>query len=246
MSAGKNGRLSVLLFDQQALLRRLCFAQFLEVNGFRVRSVAVEDCGTVERLLAPDDPAIDLVVIDTGDEGCRCATAQTIFECLHHHLPTVPIVVISDRHEWAHVAIALQLGARAYFPSSLDPKILIETLRFVRNGGTFVPPSVLMSAPEPRLPQSAEAKTMQLLGITERELRVLELLQKGQSNKIIARELDIEEGTVKVHVHRIMKKLNASNRTQAALLARQMVEATGFDRIGPPFLGEDTTAPHRL
>jgi DNA-binding NarL/FixJ family response regulator len=246
MSAGKNGRLSVLLFDQQALLRRLCFAQFLELNGVRVRSVALEDCGTAERLLAPDDAAIDLAVIDTGDEGCGCATAQTIFECLHHHLPTVPIVVISDRDEWADVAIALQLGARAYFPSSLDPKILIETLRFVRNGGTFVPPSVLMSAPEPRLPQSAEAKTMQLLGITERELRVLELLQKGQSNKIIARELDIEEGTVKVHVHRIMKKLNASNRTQAALLARQMVEATGFDRIGPAFLGKGTPAPHRV
>jgi DNA-binding NarL/FixJ family response regulator len=59
-------------------------------------------------------------------------------------------------------------------------------------------------------------------GLTPSEQRVLELLKKGQPNKVIARELDIEETTVKVHVRRIMRKLNAANRTQAALVAQQM------------------------
>ena len=181
MSAGKNGRLSVLLFDQQALLRRQCFAQFLELNGLRVRSVALEDCGTAERILAPDDPAIDLAVIDTGDEGCGSAAARTIFECLRALLPSVPIVVISDRDEWSDVTVALQLGARAYFPSSLDPKILIETMRFVRNGGTFVPrvragvgcPSRGWGSPR------AQPRRCNSLGSTERELRGLEYAARG-------------------------------------------------------------------
>ena len=57
------------------------------------------------------------------------------------------------------------------------------------------------------------------------EQRVLELLRKGQPNKLIAPELNIEETTVKLHVRRIMKKLNAANRTQAALVAQQMTGA---------------------
>ena len=71
--------------------------------------------------------------------------------------------------------------------------------------------------------QSTKIWVMDTLGVTERELRVLELLQTGQSNKAIARALAIEECTVKAHVHRILRKLRANNRTQAALLARQMV-----------------------
>jgi DNA-binding NarL/FixJ family response regulator len=62
-------------------------------------------------------------------------------------------------------------------------------------------------------------------GLTPSEQRVLKLLRTGQSNKVIARELNIGESTVKVHVRRIMKKLNAANRTQAALVAQQMADA---------------------
>lgn len=62
-------------------------------------------------------------------------------------------------------------------------------------------------------------------GLTPSEQRVLELLRQGKPNKVIARELDIEETTVKVHVRRIMKKLHAANRTQAALVAQEMAGA---------------------
>jgi DNA-binding NarL/FixJ family response regulator len=66
-------------------------------------------------------------------------------------------------------------------------------------------------------------------GLTPSEQRVLELLREGKPNKVIARELDIEETTVKVHVRRIMKKLNAANRTQAALVAQQMAGASASE-----------------
>ena len=65
---------------------------------------------------------------------------------------------------------------------------------------------------------------METRSLTPSEQRVLELLRDGKPNKVIARELDIEETTVKVHVRRILKKLNAANRTQAALVAQHMAD----------------------
>jgi DNA-binding NarL/FixJ family response regulator len=213
--------MTVLLCDERTLRRR-CLAQFLELSGLRVRITALEKSGQGETFAAPDE-VVDLAIIDTGEKSCNHPGVRRIFDDLRRVLPSVLIVVVSDREDGSAAVEAMQLGARAYFPSSLDPIILVEALRFIQNGGTFVPPSALMNEREPeKLPPSSKAWVMEMLGVTERELAVLELLQRGQSNKAIARELAIEEGTVKAHVHRILKKLRADNRTQAALLARQM------------------------
>jgi DNA-binding NarL/FixJ family response regulator len=85
---------------------------------------------------------------------------------------------------------------------------------------------VLIHAPVHRKQsQGTEAKRTEVHGLTLSERRVLELLKKGKPNKVIARELNIEETTVKVHVRRIMRKLHAANRTQAALVAQRMAGA---------------------
>jgi DNA-binding NarL/FixJ family response regulator len=221
----EEGRRSIVLLYGERTLRRQVLARFLELSGFRVRVTAWEGDGGSEPSAFPGD-GIDLAIIDTGEKLCSHPGVRRIFDDLRRALPGAPIVVVSDREDGSAVIDAMQVGARAYFPSSLDPTILIGTLRFVQNGGTFVPASALTYDRAPQMPpQSSEARAIETLGITGRELRVLELLQKGQSNKAIARELAIEEGTVKVHVHRILRKLHAHNRTQAALLARQMIDA---------------------
>jgi DNA-binding NarL/FixJ family response regulator len=204
-------------------LRAQCLARFLELSGLGIKIVALENI----RDSSPDRiGAVDLAIIDTGEQTCRDPEIRTSFACLHDVLPSVPIVVVSDREEWSAVIATLNLGARAYFPSSLDPDILIETLRFVQKGGTFIPIEVLINAPvHHKRPQGAEARLVEMRGLTPSEQRVLDLLKKGKPNKAIARELDIEETTVKVHVRRIMKKLNAANRTQAALVAQKMAGA---------------------
>ena len=203
-------------------LRDQCLARFLELSGLGIRIVALENIR--ESVLCPNGSA-DLAIVDTGEHTCRDPDIRTSFACLRDALPSAPIVVVSDREEWSAVMDALNLGARAYFPSSLAPDILIETLRFVQKGGTFIPLDALVNAPVHRKrPQGAEGRRTEMRDLTPSEQRVLELLKKGQSNKVIARELDIEETTVKVHVRRIMKKLNAANRTQAALAAQQMTD----------------------
>ena len=204
-------------------LRAQCLARFLELSGLGIRIIALEN---IRESLPGQIGAVDLAIIDTGEQTCRDPDIRTSFACLRDALPSVPVVVVSDREDWSAVIAALNLGARAYFPSSLDPDILIETLRFVQKGGTFIPIEVLISTPVHRKrPPGAEARRTEMRGLTPSEQRVLDLLKKGKPNKVIARELDIEETTVKVHVRRIMKKLHAANRTQAALAAQQMADA---------------------
>ena len=224
MSAGgvANTKIAVALIAGRTL-REQCLASFLELSGFNIRTVALE---SIQESVGAPNRAVDLVVIDTGEHTCRDHGIRASFACLRDALPGVPIVVVSDREDWSAVFDALNLGARAYFPSSLDPEILIETLRFVQKGGTFIPLNALINGPLHRKPaEGTDGRRAEMRGLTPSEQRVLELLKKGQSNKLIARELDIEETTVKVHVRRIMKKLNAANRTQAALVAQQMTGA---------------------
>ena len=202
--------------------RERCLARYLELSGVRITIGAVEN---LRESLLSQGTAIDLALIDTGDHTCSDRSVTSILACLRDVLPGVPVVVLSDREDWSAVLDALGHAVRAYFPSSLDPEILLETFRFVQRGGTFIPPEVLINAHVNRRPHGPEARRTELHGLTPSEQRVLELLREGKSNKVIARELEIQETTVKVHVRRIMKKLHAANRTQAALVAQQMADA---------------------
>jgi DNA-binding NarL/FixJ family response regulator len=207
--------------------REQCLARFLEMSGIRITIGAMEN---LSASLTSQRGAIDLVVLDTGDHTCSDPSITSIMGCLGEVLPGVPVVVVSDREDWSAVFDALSHAVRAYFPSSLDPEILVETLRFVKRGGTFIPVEVLINAGVHRnRTQGPEDRRPELGSLTPSEQRVLELLRKGQPNKVIARELDIEETTVKVHVRRIMKKLHAANRTQAALVAQEMAGAVASE-----------------
>jgi DNA-binding NarL/FixJ family response regulator len=220
---GAEGTQIIVALIAGRTLREQCLARFLELSGLGIRIVAPD---RVRDNLLSQNGAVDLAIIDTGEHSCRDPDIRTSFACLRDALPGVPVVVVSDREDRSAVIDALNLGARAYFPSSLDPDNLIETLRFVQKGGTFIPLSALINATVQRKrQQGTEARRTEMRSLTPSEQRVLELLKKGQPNKVIARELDIEETTVKVHVRRIMKKLNAANRTQAALVAQQMTDA---------------------
>jgi DNA-binding NarL/FixJ family response regulator len=207
--------------------REQCLARYLEMNGVRIVIGSVEN---LRESLCSREGRIDLVVIDTGDHTCSDRSIAGILACLRDVLPDLPVVVVSDREDWSAVLDALCHAVRAYFPSSLDPEILLETLRFVQRGGTFVPAEVLINGRgrRNRSPRS-ETRRTEMRALTPSEQRVLELLREGKPNKVIARELDIEETTVKVHVRRIMKKLNAANRTQAALVAQQMAGASASE-----------------
>lgn len=106
---------------------------------------------------------------------------------------------------------ALEAGARAYLLKDMLRKELLHAIRTVHGGGRYISPAAAARLAE-RMPRSE---------LTAREAEVLELIVKGSSNKEIAAQLAIAEGTIRIHVSNILGKLGVSDRTQAAITALQ-------------------------
>lgn len=132
-------------------------------------------------------------------------------------LPEVPCLVLSDRAEPEEAVLAAQLGQQAFMTTSVDPRVALQAFAFVIGGGTFFPREALLQGRQWREPALEGASDE----LTPRQAQVLARLRLGRSNKLIARDLDMQESTVKVHVREIMRKLGAHNRTEAALRAPQ-------------------------
>jgi len=129
---------------------------------------------------------------------------------------------VSDSGE--DVVAALRGGAEGYLLKDMEPEAMLEALQAVAAGRVVIPPQLnhLLAAAlrgESR-PQSAGAA-----GLTEQELRILEKIAAGLPNKQIGRELDIAEGTVKVHVKHILRKLELRSRVEAAVWAVEHLRA---------------------
>ncbi len=173
-----------------------------------------------------------MAVINIGGMPVADAAVRRWLEDARAHVDGAPIVIVSDREEADEVVAAFRSGVRGFVPTSLDPSVALRAFTFIIGGGSFFPPSALLH-PHP-FPERAHrsyaagngAVAVQEDGpgkggsdLTHRQHEVLDRLRHGKSNKVIARELQMQESTVKVHVRQIMRKLGAANRTQAALLA---------------------------
>jgi DNA-binding NarL/FixJ family response regulator len=146
-------------------------------------------------------------------------------------LPNLPLVFLSDHDELSEIVDAIQIGARGYISSVFNPSTVIQSLRLVMEGGAFIPHNALLEITEKTTkfreeerPSGAKIDSPVLQTLTSRELEVFELVRRGNSNKIIAYELGMQESTVKVHTRKIMTKLKAINRTHAAFLGSQITE----------------------
>jgi DNA-binding NarL/FixJ family response regulator len=212
---------TVILIDDHTLTRQ-CLAHWLELSDPHLRIVGVPRLDQPERLRHYG--RIDLAVLSIGSLFAADPLVAATLDRLQEMMPEVPQIVVSDREDIRAVAEAIKRGVRGYIPTSLDSHVVIEALRFVQAGGTFVPASALIKAATAPGGECAAlmTPTPPVRGFTNREREVLGHLRQGKPNKIIAHELKMQESTVKVHVRRIMKKLNATNRTQAAFLAQQM------------------------
>jgi DNA-binding NarL/FixJ family response regulator len=144
-------------------------------------------------------------------------------EAIRQEFPAVPLVVISDE-EYAQQQVilhsTLKSGARGFIPTqTIGIDVAVAAIRFVIAGGTFAPLDLLAAPQDPAL---SRQQTVRQYHLTPHQIAVLSLLQQGKPNIIIARELDISVGMVKVHVRHIMRKLGVTNRAQAAYKAHQM------------------------
>ncbi|HWS67150.1 MAG TPA: response regulator transcription factor [Steroidobacteraceae bacterium] len=123
--------------------------------------------------------------------------------------PNARIIVLTTYAGDVQAAAALKAGASGYLLKNLLRKELLETIRAVHAGKRRVPPEIATEIAEHVADDS----------LTERETEVLRRVAAGKSNKVIAAELDISEGTVKTHMKSILPKLDASDRTHAVMIA---------------------------
>jgi DNA-binding NarL/FixJ family response regulator len=137
--------------------------------------------------------------------------------------PTVPVLVVSADDSRGTILAAFRAGAIGYLPKTLTPKVMGAAINLIKAGGFYVPYEALG---HDRLVLRAEATNgaaaSARLGLTGRQLEVMQLIQKGYNNRKIARQLDISESTVKQHLHSIFSTLRVSSRTEALAAAQHL------------------------
>ena len=141
---------------------------------------------------------------------------------LRERCPEAMIVVLSERYSHGHMVSSLRAGACGYLLKQTSCEALIKSLELVSLGECALPAQArqLICSGEPLEAPAKQAITQSSNILSAREVEVLSCLSQGKSNKIIARQWGISEATVKVHVKAILRKIQAKNRTEAALWAR--------------------------
>ncbi len=199
--------MKVLIADDHDLVRDTLSA-FME-NEPDIQVTAVADleaaCDAARKTL------FDLILLDYSMPGMNG------LEGLSKAMDAVdgrPVAIMSGIAPKAIAQEALDAGAIGFLPKTMGAKSLVNAVRFMATGETFVP--VKFMTAEEQEPENPLAK-----GLSQRELEVLSGLCRGLSNKEIARELDLQEVTIKLHVKTTCRKLDAKNRTQAAMIAKE-------------------------
>jgi Response regulator containing a CheY-like receiver domain and an HTH DNA-binding domain len=226
--------LNVLLADDHLLfrdgLRRLLAQSGEPMNFF--------EAGTFDevRRLCDGGAAFDMILLDLNMPGW---TGFEQLDAIRARLPRVLLVVVSASEKRSDLLAALEHGAAGFIPKSSSAKVLVGALQLVLAGGVYLPEQAIRGD---RAPVSASASDsggnrpgvaasgmdddalnhLAAIGgdqLTPRQREVLEGLRDGKSNKQIAQDLGLTEGTVKVHVTAILRQLGVRNRTQAAITA---------------------------
>ena len=149
---------------------------------------------------------------------------------LKAHCPSARVILLTDALDPEAVPKLCRSGVDGFCPTNMERHALVKAFEMVMLGETFIPAAIGLAlldqarrAPAVSLASAAAVPandTLRLLNkLSEREAQILRCLTLGASNKVIARELGVAEATVKVHIKAILRKVKASNRTQAAMWA---------------------------
>jgi two-component system nitrate/nitrite response regulator NarL len=202
----------ILLIDDHALFR-IGLRELLERRGLDVVD-AVGDCEAGIALVEEKQP--DVVLLDMRMPQM---TGLDVLQILREKGQQMPIVILTTSRVETDVIASLQCGAQGYLLKDMEPDDLIRSLNDIVAGQTVVASEltmVLARAVRGDEPIKSESAMDQL---TPREQEILCLLAEGQSNKVIARNLGISDGTVKLHVKAILRKLDVHSRVEAAVIA---------------------------
>jgi len=200
--------LKILIADDHELLLDTVTA-FVDATG-SMESVGAANLDQALAALDSKGP-FDLVLLDYNMPGMQGVDGV---KRVLSHSSSPRVALISGEASREIVQKAMAAGASGFVPKTLSASSLVNAIKFMAAGEQFIP-AELMQAADAAEPHPLAKK------LTRRELQVLEGLSVGKSNKEIARDLDLSEPTIKLHVKNLYRKIDAGNRTQAALIAKE-------------------------
>jgi two-component system nitrate/nitrite response regulator NarL len=204
----------ILLIDDHTLFR----AGLRDLLTRRKIDVVADVGSGADGVKIAAEEELDIVLLDMRMPQMDGISVLKIIKAAHPDLPVAMLTTSSDESD---LVGALRNGAQGYLLKDMEPDDLVVALRDIISGKTVVAPDlapVLASAVQGVNQVKAE-KEDPFAVLTPREFEILTLLAEGQSNKVIARNLGISDGTVKLHVKAILRKLNISSRITAAVMA---------------------------
>ena len=168
----------------------------------------------------------DLILTDLAMPGANWLDA---LQQIHDKLPNTPIIILSAVFDKEIVQKTMDIGAAGYIPKTSSNAVIVSAINLVLSGGVYIPAELLRNTPEEfdmlkQLEQVSDDHNIdeKVKILSPRQIEVLKLISIGKSNKQIAFELGLTEGTVKIHVTAILKLLNVYNRTGAVAAAIQL------------------------
>jgi len=205
--------MNVLLIDDHALFR-VGLEGLLERRGIKVVAAVGEPAGGMELVeqYRPDVVLLDLRMPEM--------TGLEVLKAFNGRWPELPVVMLTTSSDEHDLAECLRSGARGYLLKDMEPDDLVVALHDIVAGKTVVAPG-LTGVLANLVKQGGERREQAgpFADLTPREMEILCHLSEGQSNKVIARNLNISDGTVKLHVKAILRKLGVHSRVEAAVMA---------------------------
>ncbi len=207
-------KLRIVLVDDHALCRT-GLTDLLQHRGNITVVAALGDTGLVAGVLREHQP--DLLVLDLRMPSID---GLSLLRRLRAEGCDTPVLILTMSDAASDLAAALRAGVRGYLLKDMEPEEVIAAIERAARGELTVAPAMTS-----KLAQMLQAgfksgdRKNPIDTLTERERQILEHLARGESNKAIARTLDISHDTVKLHVRHILSKLNLNSRVEAAVLA---------------------------
>lgn len=221
----------ILIADDHRLIVEGVKLKLAELGAGTEFVMAMDMAELREAIHAPEAPSLSLALIDLAMPGVQ--GSEHLAEVIEH-LPNVPVMVLSGSEDGALMKSLLAMGVQGFIPKAYSPDVMLSAVRLVLAGGVYVPPLLLQERVDGAVPTPPPASAAQMAPgadsleerlrklLTERQIDVLRLLSQGKPNKLIARDLGISEGTVKIHLAAIFRALNVRNRVEAVVASRRI------------------------
>ncbi len=213
------------------LIDSVRFSRDCLIQALRVQSpeLSMLSFGSVQECLDAARTDLRMILYYSHQESSSQAAVLQRVHALRQAFPATPIVVLSDANvasQPTSIRDAIKSGAQGFIPTANTAMpAAIAAIRLVKDGGTIAPVEALLASRTRRADPEADETSSTL---TPRQMTVLAHLRQGKANKIIAYELGMSESTVKVHVRNIMRRMGATNRTQAVYKSQQMLPSPGL------------------